>query len=193
MEMLRKAGPISCMCALCGEVFARARNRGSLTECTPCQSTRRVQAWKRANPERTKAINSQPSQESKRRYSQSERGKQLAREKASRHYHKDAEASRSKNRARYASDRDAHIQRTVNRLKRVGRAMPAWADKNEIAAIYARARRMTREMGTAYHVDHIIPLRGALVSGLHVASNLQILEATLNQSKSNAFSVDGNA
>ena len=37
------------------------------------------------------------------------------------------------------------------------------------------------------HVDHIIPLKGKLVSGLHVAANLQVLTETANKAKGNSF------
>ena len=64
---------------------------------------------------------------------------------------------------------------------------PAWADRNAIRAIYARARRITLQSGIPHHVDHIIPLLGRRVSGLHCASNLQILPSTENLKKGNKF------
>jgi len=64
-------------------------------------------------------------------------------------------------------------------------AMPSWADKKAIRAVYAEAERLTRETGIPHHVDHCVPLNSPLVSGLHVAANLQVLTAEQNIKKSN--------
>jgi excisionase family DNA binding protein len=67
--------------------------------------------------------------------------------------------------------------------------MAPWADAKAIRAIYADAQRMTRETGQPHHVDHVIPLQGEFVSGLHVHNNLQILTGTENSRKRNKFEV----
>ena len=57
---------------------------------------------------------------------------------------------------------------------------PKWADSRKIREIY-------NNCPDGYHVDHIVPLCGANVSGLHVEYNLQYLTAKDNIAKSNRF------
>lgn len=58
-------------------------------------------------------------------------------------------------------------------------ATPAWADLNAIKAIYLEANRLGME------VDHIVPLQGKTVCGLHVSNNLQLLTKSENSRKRN--------
>lgn len=67
---------------------------------------------------------------------------------------------------------------------------PAWANLDAMRAIYADAQRLTAETGIPHHVDHVIPLQGRLVSGLHVHNNLQILTGSENSRKRNSFKVE---
>jgi len=67
--------------------------------------------------------------------------------------------------------------------------IPQWADSTAIDAIYARCVEINRSTGIRHEVDHIIPLRGKRVSGLHVAENLQVIPKALNLTKSNNFTL----
>ena len=67
-------------------------------------------------------------------------------------------------------------------------ATPSWLtnqDLEHIKFFYSLAKDMESLTGTKYHVDHIVPLQGRNVSGLHVPWNLQVITATNNLSKSN--------
>jgi hypothetical protein len=69
-------------------------------------------------------------------------------------------------------------------------ATPKWITKEraeEICNIYLKAQISTLETGISHNVDHIIPLQGENVSGLHVPWNLQILTASENSKKKNSF------
>ena len=67
--------------------------------------------------------------------------------------------------------------------------MPRWlvdVDLLEMESIYAYCAALRRS-GLDYHVDHIVPLRGQTVSGLHVPWNLQVIPGRENVRKGNAF------
>lgn len=78
-------------------------------------------------------------------------------------------------------------QATVKAMhaRRHREAMPPWADRAAIAAVYAEAQRMTKETGIPHEVDHIEPLLGKGASGLHVHYNLRVITRTENRRKSN--------
>lgn len=73
---------------------------------------------------------------------------------------------------------------SVNHYKAKRRALtkkatPAWANMEKIVAIYSIARE------TGKVVDHIVPLKGKTVCGLHVENNLQLLTRIQNARKYN--------
>lgn len=72
-----------------------------------------------------------------------------------------------------------------NSLYRAERAKRyvSWADLGKIKEKYAKCPK-------GMHVDHIIPLKGELVSGLHVDTNLQYLTAEENIKKGNTFTIE---
>jgi len=69
-------------------------------------------------------------------------------------------------------------------------ATPSWITDThleEIDYFYQLSKECEILTGDKYHVDHIVPLNGKDVCGLHVPWNLQVLPAEINLSKSNKF------
>ena len=71
------------------------------------------------------------------------------------------------------------------RRSRKNQATPSWANLGAIKDIYKQREQISLETNIIHHVDHIIPLKGELVCGLHVEYNLRIIPAVENLSKSN--------
>ncbi len=96
-------------------------------------------------------------------------------------YLRNAEAYRSRSKRWRTENPDARRAQEVARRARV-RWVPPWVDRKAMATVY-RASRELRAMGVDCHVDHIIPLRGKTVSGLHTHNNLRIVLAEDNLKK----------
>lgn len=87
-----------------------------------------------------------------------------------------SERNRDLKNAAWAKWRADRIQRT-----------PKWADLKQIRAVYSASTRISRATGIEHHVDHAIPLRGKLVSGLHVEGNLRVLVGKDNLMKGSKY------
>lgn len=87
----------------------------------------------------------------------------------------------------YAANRHRKLATTTAREERCRLATPVWADREAIVALYAQAKRMTQETGIQHDVDHIVPLRGKTVSGLHVPENLRVIPSAENKRKAAKF------
>ena len=72
------------------------------------------------------------------------------------------------------------------------KATPPWLTEQHhdlIREVYSHARDCEMVSGEKYHVDHIIPLQGKYICGLHVPWNLQVLPADINLRKSGKLNV----
>jgi hypothetical protein len=158
-------------CVMCADLYARkwqAEHPEKVLEKArrfaaknPGVLPARSKAWREANPEKSKAGNTSWRERNVERY-------------------KEMKAAWRK--AKAGDVNETQMRRYAEKRKRT----PKWADIEKIRKVYALAARF-RALGCDFQVDHVIPLLGKTVCGLHVHNNLAIIERKRNQSKLNRF------
>ena len=77
-----------------------------------------------------------------------------------------------------------------HRKFKLKQATPRWSEIDEIKVMYLKRDEYRKTYGIPFEVDHIIPIRSDTVCGLHVLANLQLLDKSLNSSKTNTYQPD---
>jgi ribosomal protein L3 len=89
-----------------------------------------------------------------------------------------------------AKTKDKHAARQAKRRSLKQKATPLWLTQEQLRQIqteYALSAWCSEVMNMKYHVDHIVPLKGKDVCGLHVPWNLQVIPAKTNLKKGNRY------
>lgn len=79
---------------------------------------------------------------------------------------------------------------TVKRRAEKLRRTPPWLTPDDfwmMEQAYEIAAMRTKMFGFSWHVDHVLPLQGRLVSGLHTPYNLQVIPGVENVAKANRY------
>lgn len=150
-------------CKVCVRAASKAWNNSNLEQRRAINA-----AWKAANPEKRKLA--------RQAWNSANFSRNSANNKTWR------EANRHRVNAYASNRRAAIIQRT-----------PKWLTEDDFSIMeffYEWAKAIEVSTGIEQSVDHIIPLQGALVCGLHVPSNLQVISASENFKKSNSWNPD---
>jgi hypothetical protein len=104
-------------------------------------------------------------------------------EYAKKYWEKNSGSQRERHKFWIKSNREKVNIYARSKKARKLKAIPKWADRKAINEVYRRARELEKQDGIKRHVDHIIPLQGRNVCGLHVENNLRIITATENLKK----------
>lgn len=91
-----------------------------------------------------------------------------------------------------AKNRHVVVANTAKRRNGKDNRTPAWLAKDDhwlMREAYALAALRTKMFGFSWHVDHVIPLHGKNVSGLHVPLNLQVIPGAENVCKGATYKV----
>jgi len=104
-------------------------------------------------------------------------------------------AWKAKNKKKVATNWQKRNKGTVNANTRKYQASklqrtPSWLSEFDILkmkCLYQVAAMRSSESGEEWHVDHIVPLQGKTVSGLHVPWNLRVVSRFENRSKGNKY------
>jgi len=153
-----------------GHVSLRITNTGTCVECRKEKERERYHA----DPEKTRAI-------VKKKYdAHAEKIRQKRRDAYAADPEKEREICKLRSR-QWRKENPQHrnaLSRKydADKLKRT----PSWADLKAIVKFY-------KGCPSGHHVDHVYPLRGKYVSGLHVIENLQYLPAIENMRKNNRY------
>lgn len=98
---------------------------------------------------------------------------------------KNRDKVREKAKKSYRRKPEYFLEKSRRRQLLVEQQTPKWASLEKIRAIYAEARRLSRATGLPHEVDHVVPIKGRNVCGLHWEGNLEIKTRDANRRKTN--------
>lgn len=168
-------------CVDCGVDITFVYNPKHGSHCRPCISAYH-KAYREANAEKIAA--------QKAEWKQANKEHVAARDKAyaEANPEKKTQARKKWIAANPGKDTAAKALNAQKRKKRI----PTWLSEDDkwlVEQAYELAAIRSKIFGFKWHVDHVIPLNGKRVSGLHVPTNLQVVPWIENLKKHNKFEV----
>lgn len=170
---------------------------GHLNRCKPCEYAR-IEEWKKRNKGRVKFLRDRWRKNNPEQFKQH----------LVKYQSKTVEKRGAARRSRYANNREKELakckayqkgnveyQSRKNATRRAAhtKATPKWLtaiQKAQIAEFYEISKAKSVQTGIKQHVDHIVPLRGKIATGLHVPWNMQVLTGVENNKKFNSLPKD---
>jgi hypothetical protein len=154
-----------------GHIAKRQTNNKGCSECQKAAYAR----WESKN------LATRSAEKCRRRAANPERSNEIQRNSRLRN----PEGIRASRRRYYLANRADFIANSKARKAAQANRTPIWSDLSACRAFYVMAARATACTGIRFSVDHVIPLRGRRVSGLHVPDNLRVMPLRANIAKGN--------
>ncbi len=145
--------------------FYQDKTRGTVRPVCKICTSKEGQSWRKTNKER-----------------------KITKDRAYREENKEKIAGYQK--VYYQANKPKYLENFFRRKSAKLKASPPWLSQehlDEISYIYSLRQEVNSLSDYEYEVDHIIPLQGKVVCGLHVPWNLQLLPKEENRAKSNKF------
>lgn len=154
--------------------------------------------WYQENKEAVKERNRKWREENKeadkeRKRKRYQENKEAEKERSSKYRKENAEARKETMRNWQRKNLDKCRALTAKRKASKLQRTPYWLTEDEhwlIKEAYTLAKLREKATGIKWHVDHLVPLRGEIVSGLHVPWNFQVIPEAVNISKHNKWNWD---
>jgi len=170
-----------------------SKKNGVRNDCKSCVLARRA-AYVADNKEKVAASDSAYKKRNRLKYNQlSKQTYERHKEKVLAHqrtyYQKIKERKAAYAKQYFEANKSEYTKRVAKRRAALLRASPKWANSAIISFLYATRLYLTEATDEVWHVDHVVPLQGHDVCGLHVHNNLRVVPATFNLAKGNKFSI----
>lgn len=175
---VRSDKTLSAYCFVCSKIYQQEYSKKHSSK-----KTQKAIEWNNKNPERRKEINRKWGKEN---YDPAKIDKVKALER----YKKWRSANIDKahaNEKRYR-ERNPEVVKYARALRRSNIRRPSWfgeLDELVLKEAYVLSRLRAKATGFQWHVDHIVPIKGLTVSGLHSWSNIAVIPWKDNLAKSN--------
>lgn len=171
-------------CSICGglkpvHLFPKSKGGrfGVRGNCKSCEKVRQKE-YREANPEKIKRL----------WQSWYENNPTHNKERWQTYYRSNEDRLKKASRERKRLKPHKYAAYNSNRRSAKIKATPPWLTESQLKEIedfYWLSLDLRKVTGSVYHVDHIVPLQGKKVCGLHVPWNLQVLPADINLQKGN--------